>query len=108
MGDLRFKIWRILEEQEARDGKHRVISKKEFTGEIENPKQEIYLTSYELVERYAEGYYLVEVPAGIYRRYLVPEKQYIRTPGCLERSGWVVRDGAATAYVYVLERRTNS
>jgi hypothetical protein len=41
MGSTLFKVWRILEEQELPDGKHRVVTKKKFVVEIGNPKQAI-------------------------------------------------------------------
>lgn len=98
MGNTLFKVWRILEEQELPDGKHRVVTKKKFVGEIENPKQEIYLTWNELVERFGEGYYLVEIPAEIHRQYLVPDKQTIRTPEYFEPSQFVHWIGAYIQY----------
>lgn len=80
MAEDGFKVWRILQETESEDKKVRTITKKKFAGEIANPKEEIYVTWTELVERFGEGYYLVEIPREIYGRYLVPEKQLIRTP----------------------------
>jgi hypothetical protein len=100
MADLRFKIWRILEEQESPNGKHRVVTKKEFVGEIENPKQEIYVTWNELAELFGEGYYFVEIPVEFRRRYLVPDKQYIRTPMYFEPSSFVQTRGIGVIYAY--------
>ena len=79
-----FKVWRVLEEKEVADEqghKYRTIMKKEFVGEIVNPKQEIYVTWMELAERFGEGYYLVEIPKEIRQRYAVPAEQRVRTPG---------------------------
>jgi hypothetical protein len=78
-----FKVWRVLEEKEVADEqghKYRVITKKEFVGEIVNPKQEIYVTCMELAERFGEGYYLVEIPKEIRQGYVVPAEQRIKTP----------------------------
>ena len=94
MGDLRFKVLRILEEQESPDRKHSTVTKKEFVGEIESPKREIYVTSEELLKLFGEGYYLAEIPPNVYRRYLVPDKQFIRTPMYFEPSRFVHRIGA--------------
>jgi hypothetical protein len=83
MADHTFKVWRVLEEKEVTNEhghKYRIITKKEFVGEIANPRQEIYVTWMELVGRFGEGYYLVEVPKEI-RQYVVPAEQRIRTPG---------------------------
>lgn len=101
MAENGFKVWRILEETESEDKKMRTITKKEFVGEIENPKEEIYVTWMELVERFGEGYYLVEIPREIYKRYLVPEKQLIRTPAYFEPSPFIRYDGSAVFYQYV-------
>lgn len=82
-----FKVWRVLEEKEVDDEqghKYRVITKKEFVGEIVNPKQEIYLTWMELVAHFGEGYYLVEIPNEIRRQYVVPNEQRVRTPRSLD------------------------
>ena len=98
MGNRLFKVWRILEEQELPDGKHRVITKKKFVAEIENPKQVVYVTWCELVEHFGEGYYLVEIPVEIHQRYLVPDKQTIRTPSYFEPSQFVHRIGAHLLY----------
>jgi len=79
-----FKVWRVLEEKDVTDEqghKFRMITKKEFIGEIVNPRQEIYVIWMELVERFGEGYYLVEVPKEIRQRYVVPVEQRIKTPG---------------------------
>jgi hypothetical protein len=78
-----FKVWRVPEEKEVADEqghKYRVITKKEFVGEIVNPKQEIYVTWMELVERFGEGYYLVEIPKEIRQRYALPAEQRVTTP----------------------------
>ncbi len=98
MADNAFKVWRILEETEPEDKKVRTITKKEFVGEIVNPKEEICVTWMELVECFGEGYYLVEIPREIYRRYLVPEKQFVRTSAYFEPSSFVRREGSAIAY----------
>lgn len=84
--DCAFRVWHVLEETESEDKKVRTITKREFVGEIANPKEEIYVTWMELVERFGEGYYLVEIPRKIYKRYLVPEKQFVRTPAYFEPS----------------------
>lgn len=86
MTSLAFKVWRVLEEKEVADEhghKYRTITKREFIGEIVNPRQEIYVTWMELVERFGEGYYLVEVPKEIRQMYVVPAEQRIKTPGAL-------------------------
>lgn len=93
-----FKVWRILEETETDDKKVRTITKKEFVGEIASPKEEIYVTWMELVERFGEGYYLVEIPREIHKRYLVPDKQYVRTPAYFEPSPLVKHEGNRTMY----------
>jgi hypothetical protein len=83
MSDPIFKVWRVLEEKEVADEqghKYRTVTKKEFAGEIVNPRQEIYVTWMELVERFGEGYYFVEVPKEIRQRYVVPAEQCIKTP----------------------------
>jgi hypothetical protein len=49
----------------------------------------------ELVEHFGKGYYLVEIPAEVHRRYFVPDKQYIRTPAYFEPSRLAHRVGAA-------------
>jgi hypothetical protein len=98
MAHPQFKVWRIVEEQESSDRKHRVITRKEYVGEIESPRQEIYLTWNELAENLSEGYYLVEVPAEICRKYLMPDKQYIRTPAYFEPGPLVKRDGNTISY----------
>lgn len=100
MTPARFKVWRILEEQESKRGygTSRVITKKEFIGNIENPKEEVFVGWPELVERFGEGYYLVEVPVEIHRRYIVPEKQLVRTPAYFEPSAFVQRNGARVIY----------
>lgn len=100
VADSKFKVWRVLEEQESADGRVRVITKKEYIGEIENPKHEIYLTWTELDLTFGEGYYLVEVPEGIHRHYLVPDKQLIRTPAYFDPSQFVCREGSRIAYGY--------
>ena len=84
MPDPAFKVWRVLEEKEVTDEhghKYRTITKKEAAGEIVNPKQEIYVTWMEIVDRFGEGYYLVEIPKEIRKRYVVPSEQRIKTPG---------------------------
>ncbi|HEV2488986.1 MAG TPA: hypothetical protein VGT03_04195 [Candidatus Acidoferrales bacterium] len=86
-----FKVWRVLEEMESEDGKVRTITKKQFIGEIQKPKEEIYVTWMELVERFGEGYYLVEIPKEIHRRYIVPERQFVRTSAYFEPSEFVRR-----------------
>lgn len=95
-----FKVWRVLEEQGSNDGHGtiRVITKKEFVGEIENPREEIYLTWMELAERFGEGYYVVEIPPEIHKRYLVPDKQYVRTRGYFEPSVFVQRETGRVFY----------
>lgn len=98
MANSAFKVWRVLEETESEDKKVRTITKKEFVGAIENPKEEIYVTWMELVERFGEGHYLVEIPREIYRRYLVPEKQYVRTAEYFEPSRFVKRIGNTISY----------
>jgi len=90
-----FKVWRVLEETESEDGKVRTITKKEFIGEIASPKEEIYVTWMELVASFGEGYYLVEIPKEIHRRYLVPDKQFVRTPAFSDPS-LVVKTGGNT------------
>lgn len=99
MADSAFKVWRILEETESEDKKVRTITKREFVGAIENPKEEIYITWMELVERFGEGYYLVEIPREIYRRYLVPDKQFVHTPACFEPSWFVKRTNDRIHYI---------
>jgi hypothetical protein len=93
MASEKFRVWRILEETETKDehGSIRVITKKELIGEIEKPKEEIYVTWPELVERFGECYYLIEIPRAIYKRYLVPEKQFVRTPAYFEPNPFVKR-----------------
>ena len=84
MTSLPFKVWRVLEEKEVADEqghKYRTITKKAFIGEIVDPRQEIYVTWMELVERFGEGYYLVEIPKEIRQRYVIPAEQRIKTPG---------------------------
>lgn len=99
MAPAGFKVWRILEEQEpGGNGTSRVITKKEFIGEIENPKEGIYVTWMELVERFGEAYYLIEIPPEIQRRYIVPQKQLVRTPAYFEPSAFVKRDGNRISY----------
>ncbi|HEV2289162.1 MAG TPA: hypothetical protein VGR81_09440 [Candidatus Acidoferrales bacterium] len=93
-----FKVWRVLEETESADGKVRTITKKEFVGEIEKPKEEIYVVWPELAERFGEGYYLVQNPPGIHKRYLVPDKQLVRTPAYFEPSPFGERNGARITY----------
>ncbi|MGB8676077.1 MAG: hypothetical protein WCD27_17155, partial [Candidatus Acidiferrales bacterium] len=42
-----FEVWRVVEEREISDEqnhKYKMITKKEFVGEIANPRQEIYVT----------------------------------------------------------------
>jgi hypothetical protein len=78
-----FKVWRVLEEKEVTDAqghKYKTITKKEFVGEIVNPHQEIYVTWTDLVDRFGQGYYLVEIPKQIRQRYVVPAEQRIKTP----------------------------
>jgi hypothetical protein len=78
-----FKVWRVLEEKEIADDqghKYKTITKKEFIGEIMNPRQEIYVTWMELVELFGEGHYLVSIPTEIRERYVVPAEQRIKTP----------------------------
>ena len=93
MASNSFRVWRILEETETKDehGTIRVVTKKEPVGEIQNPKEEAYVTWMELVERFGEGYYLVEIPKEIYQRNMVPQKQYVRTPEYFEPSCHVNR-----------------
>lgn len=99
-----FKVWRVLQEEElegqkGRRGKRlRTITKKEFIGEIEKPKEEIYVTWPEVVERFGEGYYLVEIPPEIHKRYLVPDKQFVRTPAYFEPSPFVRHRGNQIIY----------
>ncbi|HEV2224424.1 MAG TPA: hypothetical protein VGR84_15630 [Candidatus Acidoferrales bacterium] len=95
MSSSKFKVWRILEETGTKDehGTIRVVTKKQLVGEIGKPKEEIYVTWMELVERFGEGYYLVEIPKEICRRYVVPEKQFVRTSAYFERSPFVTREG---------------
>jgi hypothetical protein len=91
-----------VELEDQRDGrgrKARTITKKEFIGEIANPKEEIYVTWMELVDRFGEGYYIVEIPKEIRRRYVVPEKQFVRTSGYFEPSPFVHRRGTRILYV---------
>jgi hypothetical protein len=79
-----FKVWRILEEREVGDdqnGKYLLITKKEFVGEIVDPREEIFVTWPELVEQYGEGYYLVEIPKEFLKHYVLPAEQHVRTPG---------------------------
>jgi hypothetical protein len=104
MTSEKFKVWRILEETETKDehGTIRVVTKKESVGEIENPKEGIYVTWMELVEHFGEGYYIVEIPREICRRYLVPEKQLVRTPEYFEPSPFVLRDGARIVHLHGL------
>ncbi|MGB6485226.1 MAG: hypothetical protein WBE86_17250 [Candidatus Acidiferrales bacterium] len=108
MASEKFRVWRILEETETKDehGSIRVITKKELLGEIEKPKEEIYVTWPELVERFGEGYYLVEIPREVYKRHLVPEKQLVRTPVYFEPSPFVLRDDARIVYLHGLHRRS--
>ncbi|HEV2299865.1 MAG TPA: hypothetical protein VGR72_15265 [Candidatus Acidoferrales bacterium] len=87
-----FKVWRVLGETQSEDGKVRTITKKEFIGEIASPKEEIYVTWMELVERFGEGYYLVEIPKEIHRRYIVPEKQFVRTSAYFEPSRFISKE----------------
>lgn len=100
MGTGAFKVWRVLEEQESNDGHGaiRVITKKEFVGEIESPKEEIYVTWMELVEHFGEGYYVVEIPPEIHQRYLVPDKQFVRTPAYFQPSPFVNPTGLTVTY----------
>ncbi|HEV2305470.1 MAG TPA: hypothetical protein VGR93_08125 [Candidatus Acidoferrales bacterium] len=98
MASKSFKIWRVLEETVSPDGKLRTITKKEFVGEIDEPKEEIYVTWQELVQRFGEGYYLVEIPPEIHKRYLVPDKQFVRTPAYFEPSPFVRREKNAIIY----------
>jgi hypothetical protein len=100
MASNSFRVWRILEETETKDehGTIRVVTKKERAGEIENPKEGIYVTWMELVERFGEGYYLVEIPKEIYQRNMVPEKQYVRTPEYFEPSRFIHRNGRFVKY----------
>ncbi|MFZ0638584.1 MAG: hypothetical protein WAN33_01075 [Candidatus Acidiferrales bacterium] len=102
MASEKFRVWRILEETETKDehGSIRVITKKELIGEIEKPKEEVYVTWPELVERFGEGYYLIEIPRAIYRRYLVPEKQFVRTPAYFEPSPLVQHEGNRTVFLH--------
>lgn len=95
-----FKVWRILEEAETKDehGTIRVVTRKQLVGEIGKPKEEIYATWMELVEHFGEGYYIVEIPKEICRRYVVPEKQFVRTPAYFEPSPLVRRNGALVTY----------
>ncbi|MGH9700431.1 MAG: hypothetical protein ACRD52_13375 [Candidatus Acidiferrales bacterium] len=84
MSNLAFKVWRVLEEKEVADEhghRYKVISRKEFAGEIVNPKQEIYVTWMEVAERFGQGYYLIEIPKEIRLKYVVPAEQLIKTPG---------------------------
>gem|GEM_PF-6877402 len=76
----------------------RAIARKEFVGEIESPKQEIYVTWAELLERFGEGYYLVEIPSEIHNRYLVPERQYVRTSAYFEPCPFVSHLGKRILY----------
>ena len=81
-----FKVWRVLEEKEVADEqghKYRIVVRKEFVGEIVNPRQEVYVTWMEVAERFGEGYYLVEIPKEIREKYVVPVEQKIKTPGHL-------------------------
>lgn len=98
MADNAFEVWRVLEETESEDKRVRTITKNEYIGEITNPKEEIYVTWMELVERFGEGCYLVEIPREIYRRYLVPEKQSVRTPAYFEPSPFVKRESLRIEY----------
>lgn len=59
----------------------------------------------ELVGRFGEGYYLVEIPKEIHRRYIVPEKQFVRTPAYFEPSPFVQRDGDRISYLNTASRR---
>ncbi|MFZ0465539.1 MAG: hypothetical protein WAL78_07515 [Candidatus Acidiferrales bacterium] len=103
----KFKVWRNLEETETKDehGTIRVATKKQLVGEIEKPKEEIYVTWMELVERFGEGYYLVEIPKAIYQRNMVPEKQCVRTPEYFEPSKFVKRIGNTISYGLGLKSR---
>jgi len=86
-----FKVWRVLEEKEVADEqghKFRMITKKEFIGEIVNPRQGIYVTWMELAEHFGEGYYLVAVPKEVRQKYVVPAEQHIRTPSCNRYQDW--------------------
>jgi hypothetical protein len=107
MAPAGFKVWRILEEQESKDGHGatRIITKKELIGDIENPKEEIFVGWPELVERFGEGYYLVEIPVEIQRSYIVPEKQLVRTPAYFEPSAFVRRQGNRISYKHELKSR---
>lgn len=98
-----FKVWRVLEEQGSNDGHGtiRVITKKEFVGEIENPKEEIFVTWMELVERFGEGYYAVEIPNEVHKRYLVPDKQFVRTSAYFEPSPFVQLHGDRISYSFI-------
>lgn len=95
-----FKVWRILEETATKDehGTIRVVTKKQLVGEIRKPKEEIYVTWMELVERFGEGYYVVEIPKEIHRRYTVPDRQFVRTPAYFEPSAFVRRCGQQLLY----------
>lgn len=106
MAPAGFKVWRILEEQESKDGHgtNRVIAKKEFIGDIENPKEEVFVGWPELVERFGEGYYLVEIPVEIQRRYIVPEKQLVKTPAYFDPSPNVQRSPGLIKYFYNIKR----
>ena len=89
-----FKVWRVLEEKEVADEqgrKYRVITRKEFVGEVVNPQQEVYVTWMEIAEGFGEGYYLVEIPKEIRERYVVPNEQRVKTPrfaAMLESDGY--------------------
>src|SRR4029077_17492836 len=100
MAPAGFKVWRILEERESKGerGTSRVITRKEFIGDIEDPKEGVYVTSMELVDRFGEGYYLVEIPVEIHKRYLVPDRQLVRTPAYFEPSAFVKREGNRISY----------
>jgi hypothetical protein len=102
MAPAGFKVWRILEEQESKDGRRtgRVITRKEFIGDILSPREGVFVGWPELVERYGEGYYLVEIPVEIQRRYIVPEKQLVKTPAYFDPSPNVQRSPGLIKYFY--------
>lgn len=84
-----FRVYRVLEEEQLPNeqrGDYHIITKKVFLGNIDNPTNETFVSWMELEDLYGPGYYLVEIPEAIRRRYVSPGEQRVRTSGYFEPS----------------------
>jgi hypothetical protein len=100
-----FQVYRVLEEEELQDEQgwpYRTITKQVFLGNIDNPTNANFVTWMELEELYGPGYYLVEIPERIRRRYVVPDGQRGKTAEYYEPSPYVSRQGNKIIYSHSL------